>query len=121
MLTGGKHIMQVAQKYAVTNHSILKNTIAEGVRRGELRPIDVELAPISLMGMVVIFQFLRPFISAALGKTEYDDRFVNRIAAHTIDLFLNGVASDRARLKPSITAAGKKKTRSTKKIAKVQK
>src|SRR6185295_5003403 len=66
MLTGGKHIMQVAQKYAVNNHSILKNTIAEGVRRGELRPIDVELAPISLMGMVVIFQFLRSFISAAL-------------------------------------------------------
>ena len=119
MLTGGKHIMQVAEKYAVTNYTILRNTIAEGVRGGELRPIDVELAPISLMGMVVIFQFLRPFISVALGKTEYDDRFVDRIASHTIDLFLNGVVSDRARTGRS-TSAGKKTRRSTKSNAKVQ-
>ena len=120
MLTGGKHIMQVAQKYARTNYTILKNTIAEGVQGGELRPIDVELAPISLMGMVVIFQFLRPFISVALGKIEYDDRFVNRISAHTIDLFLNGVVSDRTGTRRPTTA--RKKTRgSTKSSAKVQK
>lgn len=119
MLTGGKHIMQVAQKYAVTNYTILRNTIAEGVKRGELRPIDVELAPISLMGMVVIFQFLRPFISVALRKTEYDDRFVDRIAAHTIDLFLNGVVSDRARTRRPTTAR-KKPRRSPKSNAKVQ-
>ena len=118
MLTGGKHIMQVAQKYAVTNYTILRNTIAEGVQGGELRPIDVELAPISLMGMVVIFQFLRPFISVALGKTEYDDRFVNRIAAHTIDLFFNGVVSDGARTKPPTTDR-KKPRRNTKSSAKV--
>ena len=118
MLTGGKHIMQVAQKYAVTNYTILRNTIAEGVQAGELRPIDVELAPISLMGMVVIFQFLRPFISVALGKTEYDDRFVNRIAAHTIDLFLNGAVSDRARKRRSTTDREKTR-RNTKGSSKV--
>ena len=119
MLTGGKHIMQVAQKYAVTNYTLLRNTIAEGVQGGELRPIDVELAPISLMGMVVIFQFLRPFISVALGKTEYDKRFVDRIAAHTIDLLLNGVASDGGRKRQLATSA-KKRKRSTKGRAKVQ-
>ncbi len=119
MLTGGKHIMQVAQKYAVTNYTILRNTIAEGVEGGELRQIDVELAPISLMGMVVIFQFLRPFISVALGKTEYDDRFVNRIAVHTIDLFLNGVVSHRTRTRRPSTAR-KKTRRSTKRNSKVQ-
>jgi len=91
MLTGGKHIMAGRSEVRGDNYTILRNTIAEGVESGELRQIDVELAPISLMGMVVIFQFLRPFISVALGKTEYDDRFVNRIAVHTIDLFLNGV------------------------------
>lgn len=118
MLTGGKRIVQIAQKYAVTNYTILKNTIAEGVQSGELRPMDIELAPISLMGMVVIFQFLRPFISVALGKTEYDDQFVNRIAAHTIDLFLNGVVSNKARTKRPTTA--RKNTRSTRSSAKVQ-
>jgi AcrR family transcriptional regulator len=95
MLTGAKHLMRVAEKYAVTNYTILRDTMREGIKRGELRAIDAELAPISLMGMIVIFQFLRPIISIALGKTAYDEKFVNRVAAHTIDLFLNGAAADR--------------------------
>jgi hypothetical protein len=45
------------------------------------------------MGMIVIFQFLRPIISVALGKNAYDEKFVNRVAAHTIDLFLNGAGA----------------------------
>jgi len=116
LLTGGRRIMQVAEKYAVTNYTILKNTIAQGVRSGELRQIDVELAPISLMGMVVIFQFLRPFISVALGKTEYDDRFVNRIAAHTIDLFLSGVVSDRTRKRRPVIGKTRRSTKSKPKV-----
>jgi len=118
MLTGGKHIKQVAQQHAVTNYTILKNTISEGVRRGELRPIDAELAPISLMGMVVIFQFLRPIISIVFVDTKYDDRLVSRIAAHTIDLFLNGAAAPARRLQKS--AAATKGKRSTTKRAKEQ-
>jgi AcrR family transcriptional regulator len=111
MLTGGKHIVQIAQKYAVTNYTILKDTMSEGIRRGELRAIDYELAPISLMGMVVIFQFLRPIITTVLGKTKYDEQFVARIAAHTIDLFLNGAAAGQ---RPARPAAKKKKRRNAK-------
>jgi len=71
--------------------------------------IDAELAPISLMGMVVIFQFLRPIISVALGKTEYDERFVGRVAAHTIDLFLFGaVAGQRLPAKPTRRSSTRK-------------
>ena len=94
MLTGAKHIKQIAQQYAASNYAMLKGLITDGVQRGELRNVDAELAPISLMGMVVIFQFLRPIISVALGKTQYDQAFVDRVAAHTIDLFLNGAAQD---------------------------
>ena len=94
MLTGAKHLMRIAEKYAVTNYTILRDTMREGIKHGELRAIDAELAPISLMGMIVIFQFLRPIISVALGKTAYDEKFVNRVAAHTIDLFLNGAAAE---------------------------
>lgn len=115
MLTGGKHIFQIAQKYAVTNYTILRDTIQEGIRRGELRTVDYELAPISLMGMVVIFQFLRPVISVVLGTKSYDEQFVNRIAAHTIDLFLNGAAKSSERSKPASTAS-KKKRRSKSKV-----
>ena len=95
MLTGAKHIKQVAQQYGASNYSMLKGLIADGVKRGELRSVDAELTPISLMGMVVIFQFLRPIISVALGKTQYDKAFVDRVAAHTIDLFLNGALEDK--------------------------
>ncbi|HSB11270.1 MAG TPA: CerR family C-terminal domain-containing protein [Blastocatellia bacterium] len=109
MLTGGEHLMRIAQQYAVTNYTILKDTIFEGIRTGELRPIDYELAPISLMGMVVIFQFLRPIISAALVTTKYDERFVNRIASHTIDLFFNGAGSSGGRSKEPATSPGRKK------------
>ena len=95
MLTGAKHIRKIAQKYAATNYTMLRTLISDGVSRGELRSVDAELAPISLMGMVVIFQFLRPLISVALGKTEYDERFVRRVAAHTLDLFLHGAIADQ--------------------------
>lgn len=95
MLTGAKHIKKIAQQYAAANYTMLRTMISDGVKSGELRAIDDELAPISLMGMVVIFQFLRPIISVALGKTEYDERFVRRVAGHTIDLFLNGAFADK--------------------------
>ena len=95
MLTGAKHIKQIAQQYAACNYSMLKRLITDGVERGELRDVDAELTPISLMGMVVIFQFLRPIISVALGKTQYDRAFVDRVAAHTIDLFLNGAVEEK--------------------------
>ncbi len=115
MLTGARHIKQIAQQYAVTNFTMLRTMIAEGVKRGELRNIDADLAPISLMGMVVIFQFLRPIISVALGKTEYNERFVNRVAAHTIDLFLFGaVANDkrtRKKTQPALKSSGKLRSR----------
>jgi TetR/AcrR family transcriptional regulator len=92
MLAGGRQLIKVAQKYAVTNYTILRETMAEGVRRGELRKIDLDLAPVSLMGMVVVFQLVRPIISVVLGKTEYDERFIKRLSAHTVDLFLKGAA-----------------------------
>jgi TetR/AcrR family transcriptional regulator len=112
VLTGARHIKQIAQQYAATNYTMLRATITDGIKRGELRAIDAELAPISLMGMVVIFQFLRPIISVALGKTEYDERFVSRVAAHTIELFLYGAAADQetASRKKALPAQQKRKS-----------
>jgi AcrR family transcriptional regulator len=111
MLTGARHIRQVAQRYAASNYTMLKTVMSEGVTTGELRSIDAELAPITLMGMVVIFQFLRPIISVALGKTEYDDAFVARVAAHTIDLFLNGAVADKKVKKKTARTSNKRRGR----------
>ncbi len=118
MLTGAKHIRKIAQQYATTNYAMLRTLISDGVARGELREIDAELAPISLMGMVVIFQFLRPIISVALGKTDYDERFVGRVAAHTIDLFLFGAVAGAQ--EPAKTARRGPTKRSAKRPSKVR-
>jgi AcrR family transcriptional regulator len=96
MLAGGKRIKAIAQKYAPVNYGLAREAIADGIRRKELRAIDVDLAPISLMGMIVVFQFFRPIISVALGKSDYDEQFIKRISAHTIDLFLKGAESAAA-------------------------
>jgi len=92
MLAGGKHFMQVFPKYGPTNYGMLREAMAEGVRSGELRAIDVDLAPISLIGMIVVFQLLRPIITMAFGKLQFDEPFIERLATHTIDLFFNGAA-----------------------------
>ena len=120
VLTGARHIKQIAQQYAATNYTMLKTTISDGVKHGELRDIDAELAPISLMGMVVIFQFLRPIISVALGKTEYDERFVKRVAAHTIELFLYGAAADKTATRKKHALPAPEKNRSGKRRLRVQ-
>ena len=93
MLAGGTHIMEIIPKYATTNYGMLREAMSEGVRRGELRDLDVDLAPISLMGMIIVFQLIRPIIAMGLGHIQLDERFIERLATHTIDLFLNGAAS----------------------------
>ena len=58
-----------------------------------MRKVDIDLAAVSLMGMILVFQFMRPFISFGLGNIQYDERFIKRISNHTIDLFLNGASA----------------------------
>lgn len=116
MLAGGKHIKAIAQKYASVNYGLAREAIADGVRRKELRAIDVDLAPISLMGMIVVFQFFRPIISVALGKSDYDERFIKRISAHTVDLFLKGAESGKTSVRKAAAKSRKSAKRQTRVI-----
>ena len=109
MMAGGKHILEIIPKYAATNYGMLREAMAAGVSSGELREIDVDLAPISLIGMIVVFQVIRPLIALGLGKVKFDEQFIERLAAHTVDLFLNGAAGPRKqsagkRAKPATAA-----------------
>ncbi|MEN3334239.1 MAG: TetR/AcrR family transcriptional regulator [Blastocatellia bacterium] len=114
MLAGGKYILEIIPKYATTNYGMLREAMAEGIRAGELRNIDIDLAPISLIGMIIVFQLIRPLIALGLGKIQFDERFIERLAAHTVDLFLNGAAS------PDQQAAGKRAKPSAPRRRKVQ-
>jgi AcrR family transcriptional regulator len=117
MLAGGKELVKIFQKYRVNNYAMLRDIMTEGARHKELREMDIELAPISLMGMLMIFQVFRPVIALVLNKPVYDEAFIRRVAAHTADLFLNGAQNrtkNRTRAKP------KTATQATEKTAKAQ-
>jgi AcrR family transcriptional regulator len=111
MLAGGKHIMNIIPRYVTTNYGMLREALGEGVRRGELRELDVDLAPISLTGMIIVFQLIRPLIARGLGNIQFDEGFIERLAAHTVDLFLNGAANKQPagkRAKPPSAARRQK-------------
>jgi AcrR family transcriptional regulator len=102
LLAGGAHLKQMMQP--ATNYKLLREAIASAVQRGEMREIDVDLAPISLMGMIIVFQIIQPVIPLAIDRRGYDERFVKRLSAHTVDLFLHGAIG--AGQKPSVKARG---------------
>jgi AcrR family transcriptional regulator len=98
LLSGGKRLKPLAERHGLrTNYEMLRGIIASGVRRGELRKVDVNLAPVSLIGMILMFQIGQPLISVTLGAGRYNERFVKRLAAHTADLFLNGALANTAK------------------------
>ena len=105
MLAGGEQFMKIVPRYAMTNYGMLREAIAEGVRQDKLRNLDIDLAPISLIGMIIVFQLIRPIIALGLGNIKFDDCFIERLAAHTVDIFLNGAAN------PQAEAAGKRARR----------
>jgi TetR/AcrR family transcriptional regulator len=89
MLAGGPHLKEMAPAF-LTNYALAREWMKQGVRNKELRPIDIDLAPISLIGMVLIFQIAHPLISVVQGRERYDEKFVRRVADHTVSLFLDG-------------------------------
>ncbi|HXG67238.1 MAG TPA: TetR family transcriptional regulator [Blastocatellia bacterium] len=93
LLAGGKHLMHLSRQYPMTNYALLREIIADGKRKGELRVANPDLAPISLLGMMVVFQIFQPLVLAVTGQGRYDERFIKKLAAHTADLFLNGAAN----------------------------
>ena len=106
LLAGGPHLKEMAPTF-LTNYALAREAMRRGVRRKELRPIDVDLAPISLIGMVLIFQIAQPLISVVQSRARYDESFVKRVADHTVSLFLDGArqrqpaAAKAARGRPS--------------------
>jgi TetR/AcrR family transcriptional regulator len=96
LLSGGKHFKELAHKQYLTIYSLMRENLAESVRRGELRSIDVELMPFTLAGMVLVFQIAQPLILLALGSNKYDESFIDRLTSHTVELFLTGAQGNRS-------------------------
>jgi TetR/AcrR family transcriptional regulator len=108
MLAGGEALVKVFRKYSVNNYALLRGIIRDGVERNDLRQLDIELAPISLMGMIVIFQAFRPVISVALNRATYDEAFIKRVALHTADLYLNGAQNPPGKIGKAVVQKARK-------------
>jgi TetR/AcrR family transcriptional regulator len=101
LLAGGSYLKQIMQP--ATNYKILREALSDAVSRGDMRNIDIDLAPISLMGMIVVFQLIQPVIPIAMDGG-YDEGFIKRLSDHTVDLFLHGaIGTDQ---KPAKKAGG---------------
>jgi TetR/AcrR family transcriptional regulator len=115
LLSGGKRLKSLAERHGLrTNYEMLRSIIARGVRRGELRPVDLDLAPVSLIAMILMFQIGQPLISTTLGAGQYNERFVKRLAVHTAGLFLEG-ATARKPKRPSTQRPSSELRRTAKK------
>jgi AcrR family transcriptional regulator len=108
MISGGKYLKEIAEQHYIPNYALAREAMREGLRRKQLRHIDTDLAPVSLIGMVLIFQIAQPLISVILGKERYDEEFIERLSDHTVDLFLNGARSVKDVTKNKKTARAKK-------------
>lgn len=62
----------------------LEQVLADGVRRGELRPINTKLAAFSFMGMMVVY----PKLLLETGAAD----LAEAIIPHTIALYFDGIA-----------------------------
>ncbi len=109
MLSDGKHLKEVLQKQLGKNYAILREIISDGVKSGELRSVNIDLSPFSLIGMIVFFQIGQPVISAVLGKKRYDEEFIKKFSDHTVDLFLHGVEASAIGLRQSVQKKGARK------------
>ena len=118
LLSGGKRLKSVAERQGLrTNYEMLRGIIAGGVRSGELRPLDLDLAPVSLIGMILMFQIGQPLISVALGPGRYDERFVSKLAAHTAGLFLEGARTKTSKGRRARTAGRTRRRRAARRVA----
>ena len=100
LLAGGHHILAILEKFPLNNYQLMRQVISSGVAKKELRHLDLDLAPISLMGMIVVFQVFRPVIARVLEGPEYNRQFIRRLSRHTADLFLHGALRKPEARKP---------------------
>ena len=108
LLAGGQHILAILQTFPLNNYQLMRQVIRDGVQKKELRPLDVDLAPISLMGMIIVVQVFRPVIANVLDQPVYDQPFIKRLSRHTADLFLRGAQRQATKAAPEATRQARK-------------
>src|SRR5262249_51407707 len=67
ILSSGKLVQEVFRPQVARNYLMFRGVVEEGVSSGEFRQVDVEMTPISVIGMMAFFMIARPVISEMLS------------------------------------------------------
>lgn len=87
----------LVEKYFARNYHLGRSLIEEAISVGKFRKLDPELAPISFLAMILFFFHNRYIVQRILGMDPGDEKFLKRLIAHTLDLFLYGAVAGTAR------------------------
>ncbi len=77
--------------------SELSAILEDGVRRRELRPVDVNFMYCALIGLSEFFASNRPMLESLFGPGKFDAELANRYVAFVFDLIMNGISVTRSR------------------------
>jgi TetR/AcrR family transcriptional regulator len=91
ILSGGRGVERLARKYSLPLMRRLSALIRHGVRNGELRPVDVRQAVISIVGLTVHYFSVAPLVRA-LGRGEpYSKKSLARRRQEILDFVRFGL------------------------------
>ncbi|MDA2927052.1 CerR family C-terminal domain-containing protein [Acidobacteria bacterium AH-259-G07] len=76
--------------FAPALHSLIK-VIQRGTNRGRFRNVEAPLAALSLVGMCVFYANKRDMLSHMLKTNTFTDKFRDRVANHTAELFVRSI------------------------------
>jgi len=91
---GDKELAALVRERSSRNARLVQSLLDEGIRYGDFRKdLDSRFASASLAGMVFFLATSGPVVMSA-NAISSDEGLVNRLARHTADLFMQGIAAD---------------------------
>jgi AcrR family transcriptional regulator len=94
MVLGNKEFLEIIGPYAKGNLGILKKVLEEGMKNGEFRKMDPQLAAFSIFGVNAHFITVQPLMLQFLEKENYDDEFIEKAVNHTVQFVLGTLIND---------------------------
>ncbi len=81
-------------RYLHRNYELVKSLMEKALSDGKFRELDLELAPLSLLAMILFFFHNSFLVRRVLKLDPFDEKFIRRLVLHTLDLFLHGALAD---------------------------
>ncbi len=91
VLSGGRGVERLGKQYSLPLMQRLTRLIRRGVRNGELRPVDVRNAVISIVGLTVHYFSVAPLVRAVGRADPYGKRSLARRRSEILDFIRFGL------------------------------